>query len=1141
MRMNNLLFSPGGYRLAVFQLYNWGVFDKVIYTLDCNGKSSLLTGENGSGKTTIVDALVSLLVPPQLRYYNQSSGTDRKRDRTEETYVLGAYGNRQDEQTSGIKAESLRDRDSFSVLSGCFVNDGQQSAVSLLQVRYFSGDGLQHVFAVTKQRVSIEDIQVFLKSNGLAIDRKGDWKRAVSSQFGTVFFDSFSRYSDAFSTVFGFRSDKALKLFSQTVGLKVLGSLTEFIRTNMLEDFGTEKQFEELEMNYRKLMESYNVIQKTKKQIELLQPVIDTGVKWKKAQSDKQTYDLFNSVIPLWYADCALVLYEAEESDLRNSCAAIEADRTVTINRQTDVQKEIDSLNIALAQNETARHITGIRNHVEQLEMEKQRIQAARSQHEKRLHLAGLSLPETEAQFLENLSNIKKLVQAKAAESKVNDENLFKARTTNNELSDQCDRIKNELESLGKRTSNIPLENITLRARICSAAGCRESDLPFAGELIRVAPEEALWSASIEKLLHNFALDILVSPALYEKVTTYIKNTDMNGRIVYLRTDERFVLHDGENREPDKTTVPGKLETKKDHPLSGWISGYVRDHFNYRCTDDIAEIRREQQVITSTGLIKSGIRHEKDDRKKHSASSVHVLGWDNTEKKRELSSAYDDLQRSIAQSVAAMDSLESRQENISAQTLNLQMLSEESVWDAIDTERRAQQIDALTDEIHMLESRADDIRELNSQLDRKKLVKKQYADDLERIDQRKGLLDGRLKAVAGKIEQSTAAWSHIPDSEKQNERIKINDLVSCYPDHVHPRTAAELDILQAALHAENNMRSDECARLLTKLESSLVKLMQKIKNPDAETRTTYHVDWSSEFTDLGEDPDALPDYESALARLQTDDLPRYTEKFSAYLHDTMNQDIIDFNQFIQNKTQEITAAIANLNASLKAINYDQNSDTFLELEAKSVSDVRIKEFRALLRAAVPDAYYGELHDDEFEQKEFQQIKILLDRMQKNESDRRFVLDVRNWFSFSAKERYTADKAEKRMYENTASLSGGEKAKLTYTILASAIAYQFGITSDKEGASSFRFVIIDEAFSKSDSFNSDYAMNLFKQLELQLMVITPFDKINIVENYISSVHITENCGNHDSRLLHMTIEEYTEMAQREKLHEGGAVL
>ncbi|MBP3365906.1 MAG: hypothetical protein J6K96_02815 [Treponema sp.] len=51
------------------------------------------------------------------------------------------------------------------------------------------------------------------------------------------------------------------------------------------------------------------------------------------------------------------------------------------------------------------------------------------------------------------------------------------------------------------------------------------------------------------------------------------------------------------------------------------------------------------------------------------------------------------------------------------------------------------------------------------------------------------------------------------------------------------------------------------------------------------------------------------------------------------------------------------------------------------------------------------------------------------------------------------------------------------------------------------------------------------MKLFKQLDLQLMVVTPLDKINIVQDYISSIHLTENKHTDDSRLISMSIEKY----------------
>ena len=72
------------------------------------------------------------------------------------------------------------------------------------------------------------------------------------------------------------------------------------------------------------------------------------------------------------------------------------------------------------------------------------------------------------------------------------------------------------------------------------------------------------------------------------------------------------------------------------------------------------------------------------------------------------------------------------------------------------------------------------------------------------------------------------------------------------------------------------------------------------------------------------------------------------------------------------------------------------------------------------------------------------------------------MDVRGWYTYKAEEFYQDDGQKRNTYEAMGQLSGGEKAQLTYTILGSAIAYQFGLT--KSGLdSSFRFIAIDEAF------------------------------------------------------------------------------
>ena len=50
-----------------------------------------------------------------------------------------------------------------------------------------------------------------------------------------------------------------------------------------------------------------------------------------------------------------------------------------------------------------------------------------------------------------------------------------------------------------------------------------------------------------------------------------------------------------------------------------------------------------------------------------------------------------------------------------------------------------------------------------------------------------------------------------------------------------------------------------------------------------------------------------------------------------------------------------------------------------------------------------------------------------------------------------------------------------------------------------------------------------------------MVVTPLDKINIVEKFIHSVHYTENKNRQHSAVYDLTLEEY--LAQKDALKAG----
>ena len=213
---------------------------------------------------------------------------------------------------------------------------------------------------------------------------------------------------------------------------------------------------------------------------------------------------------------------------------------------------------------------------------------------------------------------------------------------------------------------------------------------------------------------------------------------------------------------------------------------------------------------------------------------------------------------------------------------------------------------------------------------------------------------------------------------------------------------------------------------------------------------------------------------------------------------------------------------------LIGIDFKDAPKTYIQLVATKRLNVDVKEFQNLLSSAIPNIHEMNSTIDGSKIHFEQHIEPLMSRLQV-ESWRKSVMDVRGWYTYKSEEFYQDDGQKRNTYEAMGQLSGGEKAQLTYTILGSAIAYQFGLT--KSGLdSSFRFIAIDEAFRAQDEDKARYLISLCKQLHLQLLVVTPSDNIHIVENDISYVHYVERKGN-CSVLYNMPISEFK--AERER--------
>ena len=418
--------------------------------------------------------------------------------------------------------------------------------------------------------------------------------------------------------------------------------------------------------------------------------------------------------------------------------------------------------------------------------------------------------------------------------------------------------------------------------------------------------------------------------------------------------------------------------------------------------------------------------------------------------------------------------------------------------------------------------------------------------ELEATNNKVKALQQQLKTVQhdlSKLENETitAKNGEIFQIEKvellnANKRLSANNLVLESLGDVdvavfEERNRAWLDVAfetiesrKSSFQSEIQKKEDVAKSEKSRVESEAADLIRKFKNPPEEITQKFK-DWRSDVHALPEASsiNLIGEYQKFYDRLVNEDLVRHEKKFGEYLQETVTNKVSDFRMFFNNWEKSIRETIDMLNKSLYGIDFNTSPVTYIQLVNSKRLNTEISDFKRELDNAIPNIHETNATIDgkrvHFEQK----IQPLMEHL-KNEQWRRKVMDVRSWFSYKAEEFYKETGQKFKTYESMGQLSGGEKAQLTYTILGSAIAYQFGLTKDGLQAKSLRFIAIDEAFKAQDEDKARYLISLCKQLNLQLLVVTPSDNIHIVENDISFVHYVERRGN-ESVLYDMPIVQF----------------
>ena len=1099
--------SRVGFRLQRLEVLNWGTFDQRVWRYELGGRNGLLTGDIGSGKSTLVDAITTLLVPGQRVAYNKAAGADA-RERSLRSYVLGHYKSERNELTGSARPVALRDASGFSVVLGVFRNEGYDQAVTLAQVFWLKDpQGQPARLYVAAERA----LAIAADFSGFGSDIGALRKRLRAS--GCELHDSFPPYGAWFRRRFGIEHEQALELFHQTVSMKSVGNLTDFVRSHMLEPFDVASRIEALIRHFDDLDRAHQAVLKAKRQVELLAPLVADGQRHKALLAEIQGWREGREALRPYFARLKGELLEHRLALLAQDAARLEAQI-----ERLDAQREAERLEVG--QLERALRDNG-GDRLEELAAQIRRLEQDKVQRQKRsdrLHelLARIdeAAPGDEAGFLAQQQGIAQRAEGlreQIAEldnrEREQDFAFRKGREEHAALSD-------EIESLERRKSNIDAAQVRIREALCAALAIDADELPFAGELMQVRDDERDWEGAAERLLRGFGLALLVPEAHYPALAQWVERQHLGARLVYFHVRQRKAAQGAASPQPQ--SLLRKLLIKPDSPHAEWLEQELRNRFDVSCCDSDEQFRREARAITRAGQIKdpSG-RHEKDDRSRIDDRSRYVLGWSNDYKLRTLRDQRQRLEQQLATLGQGIAALQQARKELRSRLDALSKLEEFTRFADIDWMSLAREMAALTEERARLEAASNTLQELGRQL---QAVQGRLADTENKRAEALGKRgEARAKRAAAQElrDQASAASQAMPLDAQQIERL---DGWRAQALGAHQLSVESCDNREQELRKWLQDRIDAEDKRLARLSERIINAMRGVKE-----------EFKAETSEIDVALAALPEYERMLSGLKGDDLPRFEARFKELLNVNTINEIAHFNAQLARERETIKERVNLINQSLQAIDY--NPGRTIKLLAQPSPDAEIRDFQQDLRACTEGALTASA-DEQYSEAKFLQVKAIIDRFRGREgladADRRWtakVSDVRNGFLFSASERWRADGAEHEHYSDSGGKSGGQKEKLAYTVLAASLAYQFGLEWGAVRSRSFRFVVIDEAFGRGSDESAQYGLRLFQQLNLQLLIVTPLQKIHIIEPFVASVGFVHNEGGRDSRLRCLSIEEY----------------
>jgi uncharacterized protein YPO0396 len=1027
--------------------------------------------------------------------------------------VLGHFKSERNETTGATAPVALRDATKFSVILGVFTNEGYGETVTIAQVFWMpGGDRAGQPARLYVTADSALSINPHFSDFGTEMTQL---RKRLRAHPGVLIHDAFPQYGKDFRRRLGIESEQAMELFHQTVSMKSVGNLTQFVREHMLEPFDAAKATRDIVAHFEDLTKAHEAVQRAQAQLGVLTPLIADCDAHDKVAAEIAALTAQREALRYYFADHKLRLVDGLLSNLCTERTRLTVQARQLADRLDGLRVRERSLHVERAGHGGDR-LAQIEQRLTDLEKSRAKRAARAVSFAESLTKVGLDPVMTAEHFAVRRGQIAAARGAAQESIAASQNNLTEVAVAKRKLDEEAAEVNAELRSLQARKNNIPARDLEVRERLCRELRLTEESLPFAGELIAVREDEADWEGAAERLLHGFALSVLVPERHYAAVSDWINGHHLSSRIVYYRVPQAA----GTTPPPDLygTTLASRLEVK-DSPFASWLDRELAHRADLECVETMAEFRRMPKAITKAGQVKgAGGRHEKDDRFRIDDRRRYVLGWSNERK----IDAMIGRATALAALITAAD-----KERVDYDAALQAAIEHGQILAGLDATTEFADIDyeSVVNEIADLRQEHDRLTAASAELARLDADLKTVAERITGAEREMAEMNTRLGRTGQSISDAEA--------EQRSARAILDD-PAC--DLARGQFPAIAGLLAEAGHAPP-ATPGVCGAAETTAERVITGLAEKRADRRGRLATRivtamdrFRGQYPVETSELDSAVEAADGYRELHSRLSRDDLPRFRSRFKTYLNKNTIMEIAQFQAQLNRQSDLIRERIDTINRSL--VDVDYNRDRYIRLEPELTPNTEIKDFRSDLRACTDNAVSPDPNDDHYSEQKFLQVKRIIERFKGREGQTdtdqkwtKLVTDVRNWFTFSASERWRADGTEYERYADSAGKSGGQKEKLAYTILAASLAYQFKLEWGVAKSRTFRFAVIDEAFGRGSDESTKFALELFGKLGLQLLIVTPLQKIHVIEPFVSSVGFVDNPTSMDSRLRNLTIEEY----------------